>query len=302
MEHKDISLNSQKPPGHSNKRHLPDWLKVPLPGGENYRRLKTLVRKYGTHTVCESASCPNIGTCWHSGTLTLMILGDRCTRACRFCDVLTERPLPPHSDEPEEVAEILSQLHLRYAVITSVDRDDLADGGARHWARTIRIVKEKCPDMKVESLIPDFRGEPELIGEVCDAAPDVLAHNVETVASLQEKIRPQCRYRWSLTTLEIARHQFDLNTKSGLMLGLGETKREVVQTMRDLAGVGCKILSLGQYLRPSAKHLQVVEFIHPDAFMEYKEIGESLGLEYVEAGPLVRSSYLADRQARAIGV
>ena len=297
MEHKDISLERQRA---APRRRLPDWLKVPLPGGDSYRRLRALVRKHGLHTVCESASCPNIGHCWNSGTLTLMILGDRCTRACGFCDVPTGRPSPPRADEPEEVGAMLGQLPLRYAVITSVDRDDLADGGANHWACVIRAIRQKCPAVKVEALIPDFRGDRDAIATVCQAAPDVLAHNVETVASLQTKIRPQCRYRWSLKTLEIARRQFGLDTKSGLMLGLGETRPEVVQTMRDLAGVGCKILSLGQYLRPSNKHVEVTEFIRPEVFREYRQLGESLGLQHVEAGPLVRSSYHADRQADAL--
>lgn len=300
------TLASRPPPPQEShkgrKRRLPDWLKVPLPGGVHYNRLKSLVQKHGLHTVCQSASCPNMGACWDAGTLTLMILGEVCTRACRFCDVATGRPLAPRWDEPEEVGAMLSRLRLRYVVVTSVDRDDLADGGASHWARVIRTVKEKCPHIKLEALIPDFRGEPSHIAEVCEAGPDLLAHNVETVPSLQAAVRPQCQYQWSLRTLEIAGSRHGLATKSGLMLGLGETKREVVQTMRDLVRVGCKILTLGQYLRPSLKHLEVVEFVTPEVFLEYKEIGEALGLRHVEAGPLVRSSYRADRQARSIGV
>lgn len=281
-------------------RRLPEWLKAPLPGGENYFRLRSLTVARRINTVCQSATCPNIGACWDAGTLTVMILGESCSRACRFCDVPTGRMLPPRPGEPDDVAETLLELQLRYAVITSVDRDDLPDGGAAHWEKTIRRVKEKCPGMKVEALIPDFRGEARWIERVCDAEPYVLAHNVETVASLQSKVRPQCSYRWSLDTLTIARKR-GLVVKSGLMLGLGETREEVVQTMRDLAAAGCRILSLGQYLRPSPRHLEVQEYIHPDAFAEYKEIGESLGLEHVEAGPLVRSSYRADEQARRIG-
>ena len=281
-------------------RRLPDWLKVPLAGGKNFRRLQSLVKKYSLHTVCESARCPNIGPCWNSGTLTLMILGDHCTRACRFCNIHTGSTLPPRSSEPWEISIVLSKLSLQYAVITSVDRDDLSDGGANHWARTIKSVKESCPTIKIEALIPDFQGDQALIGKVCKAKPDILAHNLETVASLQKKIRPQCRYHWSLTTLETAYQVYGLHTKSGLMLGLGETKREVIQTMRDLVSVGCKILSLGQYLQPSLKHIAVTEFIQPDLFREYKNIGESLGFEHVESGPLVRSSYLAESQAKAI--
>ncbi len=281
-------------------RRLPDWVKVSLPKTENYLRLKSLVRQYALNTVCESASCPNIGECWDAGTLTIMILGGTCTRACRFCDVPTGNLQPPRAEESEEVAVMLSHLNLRYTVITSVDRDDLEDGGSRHWAETIRQVRAKCPGMKVEALIPDFRGDPRWIGEVCEAGPDVLSHNLETVRSLQASVRPQCRYQWSLDTLSIARNKFGLISKSSLMLGLGETKAEVIQAMRDLVDVGCRILSLGQYLRPSRQHLEVVEYIRPEMFAEYKEIGESLGLEHVEAGPLVRSSYHADRQAAAL--
>ena len=284
--------------GHSRRR-LPDWVKVPLPGGENYVRLKSLVRKHSLHTVCESASCPNLGECWNAGTLTLMILGDTCTRACRFCDVATGPMRPVRSEEPEEVADMLSLLNLRYAVITSVDRDDLPDGGSEHWAKTLCLVKEKCAQMKVEALIPDFRGEASCIEKICEAGPHVLAHNLETVRSLQSQIRPQCRYQWSLDTLSLARN-FGLITKSGLMLGLGEKREEVIETMRDLANAGCRILSLGQYLRPSLQHIEVKGFIHPDKFSEYREIGLSLGFDHVESGPLVRSSYRADLQANNI--
>ena len=278
------------------KRRLPDWVKAPLPRGDNFFRLKALVRKHSLNTVCESASCPNIGECWSSGTLTVMILGDACSRACRFCDVPTGNLQLPDRDEPGEVADMLSKLDLGYVVITSVDRDDLPDGGASHWAETLRRVKKKSPDMKVEALIPDFRGEIKCIEKVCQALPDVLAHNLETVPSLQAKVRPQCRYQWSLETLDIARREFGLVTKSSLMLGLGEKKHEVIDTMRDLVDIGCNFLAIGQYLRPSLKHLEVAEYLPPEMFAEYKEIGESLGLCHVEAGPLVRSSYHAEKQ------
>ncbi len=278
-------------------RRLPDWLKAPLPGGANFARLKSLVREHSLHTVCESASCPNQGTCWSAGTLTLMILGGACTRACRFCDVPTGNSLPPRPEEPEEVAGMLAKLDIRYAVITSVDRDDLADGGAGHWADVIRRIKEFCPDIKVEALIPDFKGDSKQIGTICESAPHVLAHNVETVESLQSRVRPQCRYQWSLDTLNTASQKFGLVTKSGMMLGMGEKKDEVVRTMRDLVENGCSILSIGQYLRPTRDHLEVVEYIHPDRFAEYKEIGEGMGFKHVESGPLVRSSYHAERQA-----
>lgn len=281
-------------------RRLPDWVKAPLPKGENFFRLKALVRKHSLHTVCESASCPNIGECWDAGTLTTMILGESCTRACRFCDVPTGNLRLPKREEPREVAEMLAKLNLRYAVITSVDRDDLQDGGASHWAETLRAVRDKCPQMKVEALIPDFKGEFACIQTVCEAEPDVLAHNLETVPSLQATVRPQCRYKWSLDTLYIAGKNFNRITKSSLMLGLGEKRQEVIQTMRDLVNIGCNILTLGQYLRPSLKHMEVVEYLPPEVFTEYKEIGESLGLGHVEAGPLVRSSYHAEKQSEVL--
>ena len=286
----------------NKSRRLPEWLKVQLPKNRKFFKLKSLVQKYNLNTVCESASCPNIGTCWDAGTLTFMILGDTCSRACRFCDVATGNMLAPDTDEPGRIAETLSKLDLRYAVITSVDRDDLIDGGAEHWVKTIQLIRARCPQMKIETLIPDFQGKMDLVEKICTANPDVLAHNLETVESLQSRLRPQCRYSWSLDTLRTAATKTNLIVKSSLMLGLGEREEEVVRSMKDLVGAGCQILSLGQYLRPSPRHLEVVEFIHPDKFSEYKEIGESLGLEHVEAGPLVRSSYLADKQAQAVGL
>ena len=281
---------------------MPEWLKVQLPKNRKFFKLKSLVQKYNLNTVCESASCPNIGTCWDAGTLTFMILGDTCSRACRFCDVATGNMLAPDTDEPSRIAETLSKLDLRYAVITSVDRDDLIDGGAEHWVKTIQLIRARCPQMKIETLIPDFQGKMDLVEKICTANPDVLAHNLETVESLQSRLRPQCRYSWSLDTLRTAATKTNLIVKSSLMLGLGEREEEVIRSMKDLVGAGCQILSLGQYLRPSPRHLEVVEFIHPDKFSEYKEIGESLGLKHVEAGPLVRSSYLADKQAQAVGL
>ena len=286
----------------NKSRRLPEWLKVQLPKNRKFFQLKSLVQKYNLNTVCESASCPNIGTCWDAGTLTFMILGDTCSRACRFCDVATGNMLAPDTDEPSRIAETLSKLDLRYAVITSVDRDDLIDGGAEHWVKTIQLIRARCPQMKIETLIPDFEGKMDLVEKICTANPDVLAHNLETVESLQSRLRPQCRYSWSLDTLRTAATKTNLIVKSSLMLGLGEREEEVVRSMKDLVGAGCQILSLGQYLRPSPRHLEVVEFIHPDKFSEYKKIGESLGFKHVEAGPLVRSSYLADKQAKAVGL
>ena len=286
----------------NKSRRLPEWLKVQLPKNRKFFQLKSLVQKYNLNTVCESASCPNIGTCWDAGTLTFMILGDTCSRACRFCDVATGNMLAPDTDEPRRIAETLSKLDLSYTVITSVDRDDLIDGGAEHWVKTIQFIRARCPQMKIETLIPDFEGKMDLVEKICTANPDVLAHNLETVESLQSRLRPQCRYSWSLDTLRTAATKTNLIVKSSLMLGLGEREEEVVRSMKDLVGAGCQILSLGQYLRPSLRHLEVVEFIHPDKFSEYKEIGESLGLKHVEAGPLVRSSYMADKQAQAAGL
>jgi lipoic acid synthetase len=285
-----------------NHKRLPEWLKAPLPKNKKFFELKSLVQKYNLNTVCESASCPNIGECWDAGTLTFMILGDSCSRACKFCDVATGNLLTPNPDEPARIAETLSKLNLRYAVITSVDRDDLPDGGAEHWVKTITMIRTLCPSMKIETLIPDFQGDMGQVGKICEAAPDVLAHNLETVKSLQQNIRPQCRYTWSLDTLKTASLRKNLIVKSSLMLGLGEKESEVINAMKDLVESGCQILSLGQYLRPSPRHTEVIEFIHPDQFLRYKQIGESLGLTHVEAGPLVRSSYMADQQAREVGL
>lgn len=290
----------KKPPNSIDSRpRLPAWLKASLPTDKNFFLLRSLVREHRLHTVCESASCPNIGECWGKGTLTLMILGDHCSRACRFCDVPTGQMLPPDYNEPRLVAEMLSRLNLNYVVITSVDRDDLLDGGAQHWAKTIRQIKEFCPDLGVEALVPDFKAEVSLIEMVCIAHPGVFAHNIETVESLQKRVRPQCRYDWSLETLTVAARQFGMITKSSMMLGHGETRQEVVQTMTDLRDAGCRMLSLGQYLQPSRSHLEVREYVHPDVFADYKNIGEQLGFDHVESGPLVRSSFKAEEQARA---
>jgi lipoyl synthase len=286
---------------YTHKR-LPHWLKTRLPKTRKFFQLKSLLKENELNTVCESASCPNIGTCWDAGTLTFMILGESCTRACRFCDVPTGYMNLPDPDEPDKVALSLSRLDLKFAVITSVDRDDLSDGGAGHWVKTITAIRDRCPDMKIEALIPDFQGDMKYVQQICEARPNVLAHNLETVESLQKQVRPQCRYEWSLKTLATAAKADGIIVKSGIMLGLGEQKEEVIHAMRDLVKVGCQILSMGQYLRPTPAHAEVIEFIHPDQFVEYKEIGESLGLKHVEAGPLVRSSYLADQQASAVGL
>ena len=280
-------------------RKLPDWLKTYLPTGSNYFLLKKMVDTHGLNTVCESASCPNIGECWSKGTLTLMILGDTCTRSCQFCDIPTGFMKPPRLEEPVEVAEMLSKIKPEYVVITSVDRDDLPDGGADIWAKTIYHVREKNPRMRIEALIPDFKGDDFLLQNICQARPNVIAHNIETVESLQSIVRPQGRYSRSLNVLRNISKR-NIITKSSLMLGLGEKKNEVIKTMRHLSEINCHILSLGQYLRPSRNHLEVIEYIRPEVFDEYKAIGLSMGIKYIEAGPLVRSSYRADQQSKVI--
>ncbi len=283
-----------------SKRHLP-WLKVKLPQGENYFRLKTLVRENRLHTVCESASCPNIGECWNRGTATFMILGNICTRSCGFCDVATGRPQGLDWDEPRRVGEAIQTLGLRHAVITSVNRDELPDGGAAIWAETIRQVRQRNPECTIEVLIPDFKGSAEALYTVLEAQPDILAHNTETVPRLYRQVRPQAKYQQSLELLARAKRAGFI-TKSALMLGLGEELEEVRVVMRDLCGVSCDILTLGQYLQPSKKHLPVRRFYTPEEFVRLKEEGEAMGFRHVESGPLVRSSYHADSQKEHVGL
>lgn len=294
------SLSNVAPPESAIKRKFPEWLKVRAPGGENYHSLLRLVREQRLHTVCESASCPNIGECWSHRSLTIMILGNVCTRSCGFCDVLTGRPGTVDEDEPRRVAETLSQLGLRHTVITSVDRDELKDLGAGIWARTIQEVKRACPEMTLEVLIPDFKGRAAELDLVFATRPDILAHNLETVPRLNRRVRPQAGYLRSLGVIERARAQ-GLLTKSGLMLGLGERDDEIQEVMRDLFAAGCEVLTLGQYLRPSQKHLPVDRFVPPETFASLRAYGMSLGFKHVESGPLVRSSYHADQQARQFG-
>ena len=277
-----------------SRRH-PPWLRVKAPGGPVYEDLKALVDEQRLHTVCESAACPNIGDCWSRRSLTLMILGNICTRSCGFCDVMTGRPGPVDLNEPSRVAHTIAQLKLRHVVITSVDRDDLSDGGASIWAETVRRVRDACPTTTIEILVPDFKGVADDQEIVFEAAPDILAHNLETVERLQRSVRPQARYARSLQILTRAR-EAGLRAKSGLMLGMGETDDEVRRAMDDLHNAGCQLLTLGQYLRPSPCHLPVVEHVTPEAFADLKSYGETLGFEHVESGPLVRSSYHADEQ------
>jgi len=276
----------------STGRSRPDWLKVRVPGGENYVRLKSLIGHHGLHTVCEEARCPNMAECWNSGTATFMILGDTCTRSCGFCAVKTGRPVMLDLDEPYRVAEAIRIMKVTHAVITSVNRDELPDGGATIFAETIRQARKVNPGVTVEVLIPDFRGTEWALNIVIDAAPDILNHNTETVPRLYHTVRPQAKYPRSLEVIRRAKRR-EMVTKSGLMLGLGETTEEVEQVMDDLLSAGCDILTLGQYLQPSKAHLQVSRFIHPDEFRLLKERGLEMGFRHVESGPLVRSSYHA---------
>lgn len=284
------------------KRH-PEWLKVKLPSGENYYRLKSIMRELSLHTVCEEARCPNIGDCWGRGIATFMILGDICTRGCRYCAVSKGKPIALDLQEPKHVAEAVKKMALRHAVITSVDRDDLPDGGASLFAETVRKIRESTPDCKIEVLIPDFRGSDESLRAVLDAEPDILNHNTETVPRLYRTVRPGGRYPVTLELLRRAKqYSPSVLTKTGLMLGLGEERQELVQVIRDLVQRNVDILTLGQYLRPTAWHLPVVKYYHPAEFAELKALGEDLGLRHVEAGPLVRSSYHADSQFENLSV
>jgi lipoyl synthase len=280
----------------------PPWLKVRAPGGPNYMRLKALMREANLHSVCEEARCPNIGECWEDSTATFMILGDVCTRNCGYCAIAHGTPVWEDRDEPERIGRAVRDLGLEYVVITSVNRDDLADGGAAHWAATIRAVRHHAPGCRLEVLVPDFQGRAASIDAVIEARPHVLNHNTETVPRLYKVARHGGRYE---RTLEFFRHARTvapaLPTKSGIILGLGEERAELVETMKDLVAVGVSILTLGQYLRPSAAHLPVARYYHPDEFRELAETGTALGFTHVEAGPLVRSSYHAKRQADAAG-
>ncbi len=272
----------------------PEWLKIRLGDNEGYSHTKHIVEQHGLCTICTSGRCPNQGECWTRGTATFMILGDICTRACRFCNTKTGRPLPPDSDEPRRVAESIRLMKLKYAVLTSVDRDDLPDLGCGHWVETVKKVRELNPDIKVETLIPDFQGKSELLAQIAQVAPDVVSHNMETVRRLTPQVRSAAKYDRSLQVLKQLADA-GIVTKSGLMLGLGETEEELLQAMDDLLSVGCRILTLGQYLQPTRQHLEVQAYIHPDDFARYKEIALAKGFEKVASGPLVRSSYLADQ-------
>ncbi len=288
----------QNQPNEAGPR--PRWIRKRVSMNEEFFETRKLVHDNDLHTVCESAACPNIGECWSRKALTFMILGNVCTRSCGFCDVQTGKPLQVDEDEPRRVAEALSNLDLNYVVITSVDRDDLPDGGAGIWAETIRRTKELCPQLGVEVLTPDFKGNLSDVDIVLDAKPDCFAHNIETVEEMHRVVRPQAKYERSLAVLEQSAKRDDVLTKSGMMLGLGETNEQVLRTMQDLVDAGVQILNLGQYLRPSPRHLPIKRWVTPEEFDELARAGEEMGFEHVEAGPLVRSSYRADLQAEEI--
>lgn len=278
----------------------PEWLKVRAPGSDNYLRLKGIMRTLGLHTVCEEANCPNIGECWHHGTATFMILGDTCTRSCGYCNVTHGAPKPADTAEPAKVATAIHAMNLAYVVVTSVDRDDLPDGGASHFAQTIAETRSRLPSCRVEVLIPDFKGDEAALHTVLDARPDVLNHNIETVPRLYRTARPGGRYDRALQVLDRARaYAPGIPTKSGLMVGLGEEFDEVVATLRDLHAVGCQIVTIGQYLRPSLANLPMARYYAPAEFAELKRIGLDIGIRHIESGPLVRSSYHAHEQTEA---
>ncbi len=276
----------------------PDWLRVKLPIGESYKHVRNLVDTHKLHTICESGNCPNMGECWGAGTATFMILGNVCTRSCGFCAVATGPPEPLDWDEPQRVAEAIHLMKVKHAVITSVDRDELKDGGSIIWQNTIRAVKALNAETTLETLIPDFKGKEEDIYRIIEAAPEVVSHNIETVERLTRQVRIQAKYWRSMQVIRILKDG-GRRTKSGIMLGLGERKEEVIRTMNDLYDNGCDVITIGQYLQPTHKHLPVQRFVHPDEFSEYREIGYSIGLDYVESGPLVRSSYHSERHVFA---
>lgn len=276
------------------KERKPEWLRVKLPVGKEYAHVRSLVDKHKLHTICESGNCPNMGECWGAGTATFMILGNICTRSCSFCAVATGRPLAVDLEEPERVATSVQLMNVKHCVITSVDRDDLKDGGSIIWAETIRAIRKKSPETTLETLLPDFKGQWDNLARVLEEAPEVVSHNLETVRRLTKEVRIQAKYDRSLECLKHI-SAAGLRTKSGIMLGLGETEEEVLESMDDLLNNGVHILTLGQYLQPTRKHHSVIEYIHPDQFAKYKEIGMQKGFRVVESGPMVRSSYHAEK-------
>ncbi len=272
----------------------PDWLRVKLPTGESYLKVREIVSKHKLHTICQSGNCPNMGECWGAGTATFMILGNICTRSCGFCAVATGRPLPVDFEEPKRVAESVNLMGVKHCVITSVDRDELKDGGSVIWAETIKEIRKESPATTLETLIPDFRGDWENLQRIIDVAPEIVSHNMETVRRLTKEVRIQAKYDRSLEVLKRLKTG-GMRTKSGIMVGLGEKEEEVLETMDDLINVGLDVLTIGQYLQPTRKHLPVVEFVKPATFELYKKAGLAKGFRYVESGPLVRSSYHAEK-------
>lgn len=288
-------MDQQKEIGESKVRiKKPSWLRVKLPTGENYRMVRSLVDEHKLHTICESGNCPNMGECWGEGTATFMILGNICTRSCGFCAVATGRPDEVDEFEPGRVAHSVKTMRVKHAVITSVDRDDLKDGGSEIWAQTVRAIRKQSPGTTLETLIPDFAGKWENLQNVIDVAPEIVSHNLETVRRLTKEVRIQAKYDRSLEVL-FRLKKGGMRTKSGIMLGLGETHEEIIETLEDLNAVNVDIVTLGQYLQPTAKHLPIAEFVTPERFAEYKEYALKLGFRYVESGPLVRSSYHAEK-------
>ena len=294
-----MSLNPTPPDSASNPPRVqkPKWLRVKLPTGEAYREVRNIVSEHKLHTICESGHCPNMGECWGEGTATFMILGNICTRSCGFCNVNTGKPLEVDVLEPGRVAQSVKLMGVKHAVITSVDRDDLPDGGAEIWAQTVRAIRHQSPGTTLETLIPDFAGKWDNLQKIIQVAPEVVSHNIETVRRLTKSVRIQAKYDRSLEVLKRL-GDAGLRSKSGIMLGLGETKEEGIEAMQDLRAVGCQVVTLGQYLQPTPKHLPVAEFVHPDVFAELDELGREMGFRHVESGPLVRSSYHAEKHVK----
>ncbi|MEZ4948123.1 MAG: lipoyl synthase [Saprospiraceae bacterium] len=280
--------------GKSERRKKPDWLRVKLPIGPNYKKVRNLVDEYNLHTICQSGSCPNMGECWGAGTATFMILGNTCTRSCSFCAVKTGRPPEYDEDEPRRVAEAIRLMGVKHAVLTSVNRDELKDRGAEIWYQTVHAIKTDTPHVTIETLIPDVKANWEALERMISPGQEVVSHNMETVEALYRKVRPQAKYARSLEQIKKTK-EYGKRTKSGIMVGLGETDEQVFKTMDDLVAHGCDVLTIGQYLQPTKMHLNVETYVHPDTFAKYKEVGMEKGFAFVESGPLVRSSYHAER-------
>ena len=281
------------------RRKKPEWLRVKLPIGENYKHVRSLVDNYKLHTICESGNCPNMGECWGAGTATFMILGNVCTRSCGFCAVLTGMPSELDWDEPQRVADAVRLMQVKHCVITSVNRDELKDGGAKIWAATVKAIRQSSPGTSIETLIPDFKGNKDSIDLMIEAAPDVVSHNMETIRRMYKWVRPQAKYERSLEVIRQLKNG-GIRTKSGIMAGLGEGKEEVFEVMDHLVEAGCDVLTIGQYLQPTNLHLPVEEFVHPDVFKEYETIGLKKGFNMVESGPLVRSSYHSEKHVKPV--